>query len=97
MTDQSQENIAGPSYGEFRDGNPGPVSSASSPRQRPAGSVEEEAILYFLETGILPGCGSFSNTGHMAASLEKCLETGAAHFIKRLKDASRIRKPWSSA
>ena len=27
----------------------------------------------------------------MAAFLEKCLETGAAHFIKRLKDASDMK------
>ena len=90
MTGQSTENFAGPSHGEFRDGNPGPAS-ATYTRQRSAGPTEEEAILHFLETGILPGYGSFSKAGDMAAFLEKCLETGAAHFIKRLKDASDMK------
>ena len=48
-------------------------------------------LLYFLETGILPGYGAFSNTGDMVASLGKCLETGTAHFINRLQDAPDMK------
>ena len=84
MTGQSTENIAGPSHGDSRDGNLEPVSSAASPRQLPFGPAEgeEDAIFHFLETGILPWHESFSNAGDMAASLEKCLETGGSPFYQ---------------
>ena len=91
VTGQSTENNARPGHGDSRDANPEPVSPATSPRQIPSVPAEEGAILHFLETGILPGYGSLSKAGDTAASLEKWLETGAAHFINRLKDAPDMK------
>jgi hypothetical protein len=65
---------------------PEPVFSVESLRQLASGAAAEEAILYFLENGVLPWHGSFSNIGDMVTFLETRLKTGAASLIKRLKD-----------
>jgi hypothetical protein len=65
---------------------PEPGLSVESSRQLASGPAAEEAILYFLENGVLPWHGSFSNIGEMVTFLETRLKTGAASFIKRLKD-----------
>ena len=62
-----------------------PVSSTGFSRQFSPGLAEEDAILYFLENGVLPWNVSLPNAKDMAAFLEKRLEAGAGPFINRLR------------